>query len=121
MALVWSNVVAVAPELATGVSAAFQTLILGYVNEAVQADEFGGDESYTYVLAMAYLAAHYASLHKIGATGQSGPVTSMSEGGVSVGFANMFSSSGSPIGATSYGQAFLSFLRRSPANAGFVT
>lgn len=127
--IVWSDVVAVAPELATGVAAAFQTLILGYVNEVVQASEFGGEESYTYTLARAYLAAHYGKLHKEsadgGAAGTSGPVTGMTEGGVSISFATSFGGSNffsdPSLGLTKYGLTFLGFVRRSPANAGFVT
>lgn len=119
--IVWSDVIAVAPTLATGVSTGFQTLILGYVNESVQAGEFGGVDSFTYKLARAYLAAHYSSLHKSGEHGAVGPITSQSEGGVSVSFGGASSSGESSLGSTTFGQAFLAFVRRSPANAGFVT
>lgn len=119
--IVWADVLTVAPELATGVSAGFQTLIVAYVNEVVQASEFGGAASTTYTMARAYLAAHYAYLHKQAGSGGIGPVVSKSEGGVSISYANMMSSDGSILGSSSYGQTFRSLVSRSPARAGFLT
>lgn len=121
-AILWTDVVAVAPDMATGVSAAFQTLVLSYVNVNVVATEFGGEDNPTYVMARAYLAAHYAALHKAGVNGTAGQRIAQSEGGVSMSFAN-----NSPMGTdplldkTTYGQAFRSLSRRSPSVAGFVT
>lgn len=121
--LVWNDVVAVAPSLATGVSAEFQTMILGYVNEVVQAKHFGGESSFTFKLARAYLAAHYAYLHTLDEEGDvAGPIVSKSEGGVSISYGGASSGgSGDLLGSSDYGDAFLTLVRRSPARAGFVT
>jgi hypothetical protein len=119
--ITWSDVVAVATELATGVSAAFQTMILEYVNETVQASEFGGESSVTFKLARCYLAAHYGYLQKAGALAATGPVTSKSEGGVSLSYASPESGLTDPLLRTNYGESFLSLVRRSPARAGFLT
>lgn len=119
--ITWTTVIAVAKDLATGVPVEFQDLILAYVNDVVAPAEFGGEASPTFVLARAYLAAHYGAVYKLGGFAQSGQVTSMSEGGVSQSFSASAPSSTSPFGKTAYGESFLSLVRRSPANAGFVT
>lgn len=126
--IVWADVVAVAPSMATGIAAGFQTLILGYVNEVVVASEFGGENSFTFKLARAYLAAHYAYLHSIDSSGSggdvSGPIVSKSEGGVSISYGQSSTDSGgggnSLLGSSDYGDAFMSLVMRSPARAGFV-
>lgn len=128
-AIVWSDVVAVAPSMVTGVSASFQTLILGYVNEVVQASEFGGENSFTFKLARAYLAAHYAYLHTLDSSGAAGdvigPIVSKSEGGVSISYGSSTTSGGAGgaglLGSSDYGDAFMSLVNRSPARAGFLT
>lgn len=118
--ITWDNVVDVVASLATGVSANAQELILGHVNRVVAADVFGGDDSPTYMLAKAYLAAHYGYLNKTG-NGAQGPTTSRSVGGISEGFANLIGPGVDPmIGSTAYGRAFLSMANHSPARAGFV-
>lgn len=119
--IVWSDVTDVAPELATGVTAGFQTKILAHVNRVVSTRAFGGEESPTLTLARSYLAAHFAS--RVGPKrGKVGPVASQSEGGVSQSFANGAPPSTSELATTSYGQDFLSLVRSSPyARAGFVT
>ena len=115
--ITWSTVEAVARDV-PNTPLEFQVLILGYVEESVAPSEFGGDSSFTYTLARAYVAAHYAAMHARGASGPAGATTSMSEGGVSVGF-QAFSWSPSLFGETSYGRAFLSLI--GPSVAGFVT
>lgn len=123
--IVWSDVVDVAAELATGVSAGFQTKILGYVNRRVSQESFPDDE--TYVLARCYLAAHYGKLQKessSGAASTAGAITSMSEGGVSIGFggAGGASSARDPsLSLTKYGQTFQGLVRQSAGSVGFVS
>lgn len=129
--ITWSDVVDVAAELATGVSAGAQAKILARVEAQVNPAAFGGEDHPTYVLAKCYLAAHHGKLAKLAAAGGvvgagAGPITSMSEGGVSVSFGSS-SSGGSSGGAgglgnTPYGQQFRDLVAQSGvANAGFVT
>jgi hypothetical protein len=121
-AITWTDVTDVAPAMSTGVPVGFQTKILAYVEEVVNPAAFGGEDSITYLLARSYLAAHYAALYKEGTFGTVGPVTSMSEGGVSQSFASTMPQAESSIGRTNYGDAFLTFVRRSGyARAGFTT
>jgi hypothetical protein len=108
--IIWSDVVDVASELATGVSSGFQTKILGYVNEAVNPRSFGGDPSFGYDLARAYLAAHYALYYKLKAAAEQGPQTSESEGGVSESFSAPTMANQSIFNATRYGRLFLSLM-----------
>ena len=127
--LVWTDVIAVAPELATGVAVAFQTMILGLVEEKVSPASFGGADSQQFLLARALYAAHFGKQHKQGASGgpgggSAGPVISQSEGGVSQSFANISASGGFGGGAlatTIYGRMFMDLVRVSPGRAGFVT
>lgn len=118
--ITWTDVVAVAPKLATGVPNASQTVFLAYANERVVATEFGGENSETFTLARAYLAAHLAAMMQQGAVGQSGPVTAESEGGVSRSYAFVQLSHPSILSSTNYGKMFLTLLGQSPAQAGFV-
>lgn len=116
----WSDVVIVAPEMASGVAAPLQELILSYVNSTVAPSEFGGESSPRLKLARSYLAAHYAATSQLQAASPVGNITSMSEGGVSTSFSGSPMASESSLGTTNYGQVFLTFVRRSPARAGFV-
>lgn len=120
--ITWTDVTDVASELLVGVTSGGQTKILAYVEAAVAPDAFGGEDSPIYVLARAYLAAHYGLLNKQGSAAQ-GPVTSQSEGGVSQSFASLIGTSNDIfLGSTTYGRAFLSLVRRSGvARAGFTT
>jgi hypothetical protein len=121
-AIVWTDVTDVAPAMSTGVPVGFQTKILAYVEEVVNPAAFGGEDSITFLLARSYLAAHYAALYKMGTFGAQGPVTSQSEGGVSQSFASVMPQADSSLARTNYGDAFLTFVRRSGyARSGFVT
>ena len=118
----WTDVTDVAPAMSSGVPSGFQTKILAYIEEVVNPRAFGGEDSITYLLARSYLAAHYGALYKMGTFGAQGPVTSQSEGGVSQSFANAMPQADSSLGRTTYGDAFLTFVRRSGyARAGFTT
>lgn len=118
--IVWQDVVDVAADLATGVSAGGQAKILAHVNRVVDPGCFGGLDSPTYTLARAYLAAHYGALAKALTAGR-GPVSSTSEGGVSISYLNLHPANSSLLGTTVWGRAFLGLVYSSPkARAGFV-
>lgn len=123
--IVWQDVLDVAAELPTGtppngVPLAAQTKILGFVNERVSPAAFKGPDSFTFTQARAYLAAHFGLLVKRGSTGV-GAVTSKSEGGASISYANLTMPSDQLLGQTIYGQEFLALVQVSPvARAGFV-
>lgn len=118
--IVWADVVDVAAELATGVALTAQAKILGFVNERVSPSIFGGPDSFTFVQARAYLAAHFGLLVKRGSTGV-GAVTSKSEGGASISYANLAMPSPLLLGSTQYGQNFLALVQVAPlARSGFV-
>lgn len=115
-AIVWSDVVAFAPALAT-TPVAVQDLLLAYVNgEAVSPAQFGGEGSATYRLARLYLAAHLGTTGAMAMSGASGPVTSESAGGLSVSYGTGGAySSDSELTTTVFGRQFLALVRRSPA------
>lgn len=61
-ALIWADVIAIAPQLdSPKVPVDGRTMILGFANELV-ADNYGGDDSFRYKMARAYLAAHMGQL-----------------------------------------------------------
>lgn len=123
--ITWQDVIDVAAELPTGtppngVPLAAQTKILGFVNERVNPAAFKGPDSYTFLLARAFLAAHFGLMVKRGSTGI-GAVTSKSEGGASISYANLTMPSAQLLGQTPYGQEYLALVQVSPiARAGFV-
>lgn len=59
----WTDVTGIAAELST-VSVEGQTTILDYVNEALDPDNFGGEDSAELKLARIYLAAHHGTISK---------------------------------------------------------
>lgn len=109
-AIIWTDVVALAPEL-SGVAAGAQTDILAYVNTAHSVVNWGGETSPRLRLARIYLAAHFASSGALGNAG--GSVTSKSEGEVSVSFGN--ATSADALAATAYGRLYGQILRTSGA------
>jgi hypothetical protein len=117
----WDDVVEVAADLANpAIPVEFQTDILDYVNRHVHPGGFNGENSSTYKLARAYLAAHFGLMQKNRGTGGQGPVTSKSEGGVSISYATTFVPGAEDLAETAYGRAFLSFSKRSIFRAGFT-
>lgn len=110
-AIVWADVVAVAPELAE-LSSALYTDILGYVNVALVPTEWGGEDSSRLRLARLYLAAHYATMvSRGGSVGEIvGFVTSESAGGLSRSYSSG-ASTGTVYDATPYGQLFWALFR----------
>jgi len=118
--ITWDDVVDHAPDLAClDVEATVD--ILAHVNTALVVGEFGGEEAPKLKLARIYLAAHYGTVNKRG-DGAQGPVISERAGPLSRTYANgdEASSSESEFGATSYGRAYLSLLRTTPARAPIV-
>ena len=122
MAIAWSDVIVVAPELST-VPVALQNLILGYVNGSLNTDEFGDK----FVIAASFLAAHMATMALRGGLGASGgpigPVVSEYAGPVGKTYLNMFAlwKGSQYYNFTVYGQEYAMIVSTLPANLGFVT
>lgn len=115
-AIVWADVVALQANLST-VSVAAQMIFLAYVNEDLNPAAFGGDGSPRYHLARVYMAAHLGELER--RNGTSGNVSSETYGRSSVTIAYATNDEG--LMATSWGQAFKSFLDASPLRIGLTT
>lgn len=114
-ALVWDQVVAIAPELAT-LNATAQGLILGFVDDELDPGAFGGEDAPKYLMARIFLAAHLGRTSQLGGNAVAGPVISESAGGLSRSYANLFSagqSSGLWVGTT-YADMFNALLMSSP-------
>jgi hypothetical protein len=62
-AIDWTNVTDLLSALST-VTLGWQTSILGYVNNSLNADTYGGEDSYRYKIARVYLAAHMGLIWK---------------------------------------------------------
>lgn len=112
-AIVWQNVVDVAPELADpAVPVALQTLWLALANQDVNVSLFyRGEDDPRLALARAYLVAHFGSGYGEGSGGAAGPVTSESAGGLSRSYAQAMAAGGGILGTTVYGQNFLALVR----------
>jgi hypothetical protein len=105
--IIWTDVVAHAPELSSVPSTA-QTDVLAYANVALNASEFGGTASAAYRLARIYLAAHFGTQVS---SGGAGAVLSESAGGLSVSYGGPPSSD--MLATTGYGALYLALVRRS--------
>lgn len=118
MAIDWADVEGIAPEL-SDIPWSGRRCILAYVNNALDEDAWGGEESVR--LARIYLAAHYGTITRQGGNGPSGPVVSESVGDLSRQYA-----AASPMGTdplmdtTPYGKSFRGLLRRSLARLPIV-
>lgn len=119
MAVVWADVVEVAPELTT-YPVGLQTLMLARALESIDAAQFCGDATAEYNLAVRYLAAHFATEQKNATenAGVSGTIKSESVGGLSVSYGSHGAGAASRAGweSTSYGALFLALLRSSPCS-----
>lgn len=114
-AITWTQVVLIAPELAE-VETDAQTLILEYVNEELDPDDWGGESSVRLKRGRIYLAAHCGALalpREEGglAGGASGLVTSVQEGDARVAFSSLADilaggGDGDALMLTPYGQEF---------------
>ena len=98
--ITWSNVVAIAPELAS-VPLATQTAILSAVEAQLAPSQWGA----RYDLACTYLAAHLGSASIAGGQGAAGPVTSETVGSVSRSYAAPAATTAN-TGSTSYGREY---------------
>ncbi len=124
-AITWAHVEDHAAQM-SGVDADAQTDILSHVNTTLSVDFFGGETAAKLKLARVYLAAHFGQmlLTANATSGASGSVTSKSLGDMSVGFGSSSTSSilsSSEYGTTSYGQLYLTLVRRTTARVGFIT
>lgn len=104
----WSDFVAVAPDLSTTSPTTFAAMSQFAANQ-ISASTFGSN----YKLAGCYLTAH---LIATSTSGQAGPITSESVGGVSVSYAP---SGSRDLGRTGYGVAYHRLMRIA-AGGGFV-
>lgn len=117
--LLWSDVSALIPEMST-IPDPVQVAVLEYINDALAADFFGGEDSITYKNARIYLAAHVATLSTAGSSAPGGPVIAESEGGLSRSYAVILAvASCSTHPETSYGRLYDSLVRGSAGRAGF--
>ena len=105
--LVWTDVVAIAPELADpAIPTAAQTVILTYVNDNVKVENFDGEDGNTTLAVRSYLAAHMATAGTLqGASGAAGPVSSEKAGDLARSYATSVVTS--VFGSTSYGNMFV--------------
>ncbi len=117
--ITWSDVTNHYASLSTVASGA-QDDILAYVNDALSASVFGGEDSATYKLARIYLAAHMGELLRRNAAtaGAIGPVTSKTIGATSL---SVTYGTGASVGGgssvlltTPGGSAYLQLLRTRP-------
>lgn len=119
-AIVWADVTGFAGELATGVSAGAQTLIIDYVNTTLKVCGFGAEDSPKVKLARILLAAHMATLTKRRGNAV-GARTSQSSGGVSESFATLnLPDWAAMYAATSYGGLYAQLLSGSAFRAGLL-
>lgn len=123
--ITWTDVTSLpgaATLVAPLVSSTAQVMILAYVNgPGVAVNKLDGEDGATTKLARVHLAAHMASLDARGAAGGAGPVTGMSEGGVSVQYAQPSAAEiNTSLGETAYGRVFQTLIMRSPKLRGFL-
>ena len=113
-AIAWSDVVALAPELAN-TNALTQTDVLNYVNGGggtglsggllLNLTLYDGEAGMRTRLARIYLAAHFASMPRLGS---GGPLIGESAAGLSRQYGLMLDKS--KLALTGYGQAFLAMM-----------
>jgi len=112
----WDDVEAIAPELST-VSADAQTMILAYVNDALDVSLFGGEDAAKTKLIRVYMAAHRGAMTQRNGVG--GSVSSQSVGGISRSYGTV-GGGADDYNSTAYGQEYLSLIRNSPARIACV-
>jgi len=115
-AILWTDVTTIAPSLAS-VSAGVQSLLLNFVNEAIDTRLFpNGEADNRLKLARIYLAAHYASsglaADASGGAGVAGPVIGEAAGTLSRQYAAMTSSTSDPLlESTEWGRLYRLIMR----------
>lgn len=99
-----------------------QTVILAYVNgPGVAVSKFDDEGGPTTKLARLYLAAHMGALGLRGAAGGVGPVTQMSEGGVSISYAQPVQTQvDASLDDTPFGKLYSALIRRAPRIRGLL-
>jgi len=116
--VVWSDVLAFAPELST-VDIGAQTDILSYVNEIDLSQVT--DTAQVTRMARIYLAAHFGSVQKRARQGIGGPVTSESAGALRRSYGLSAMPSGEEgLGTSMYGMSYLTILRMSLSHGPFL-
>jgi hypothetical protein len=114
--IAWSDVTDLQANLST-VAAGAQMIILAYVNDDLNPAAFGGEDSATFVLARAYLAAHLGELTR--RNGTSGNVSSETYGRTSVSIS--YGASDDGLKLTSWGSAYAELLLASPLRMGLTS
>jgi hypothetical protein len=116
-AITWADVTAHASDL-TSLALGAQTDVLGYVNEAVDPDKFGGEAAHRYKLARIYLAAHLGTVSLKRGTPAGGPLISETVGEITRMYG--FSSEAAPdaIASTGWGREYLALVRRTATSRG---
>ncbi len=118
--IVWANVVDFAAPLSS-VDPDAQTAILAHVNTVLDVSLFGGEDGPTTRLLRIFMAAHMATTTATEEAGAvAGPVASESAGGISRSYANLSTPSDDDLKTTSFGRAYLSLVRTSPARVGIA-
>jgi hypothetical protein len=105
--ITWSDVTALAPELADK-PVEFQNAILTQVRDEVTDTKWGSMTRAN--IAAAWLARHLATVAPRGAGGY-GPLSSISVGGVSKSFAQVSSTDGTSLSSTRYGNEYLRLIK----------
>lgn len=120
-AIIWSDVTAVDSAL-SAVSVGLQTGILAYVNgTGIAVSKFDGESGTDTKLARQFLAAHMGTMNLRAAAGGTGQVTGMSEGGVSISYAQPgFASLADNLESTPHGVNFSIMLARNVNLRGFL-
>ena len=116
-AIIWYDVVAVAPELGgTKMAIAGQTAVLAIANYQLDVNNWGGEDSVLLHEGRALYAAHLATMML--KRGLPGAVTSSAAGGLSRGYGLVNLGTTSSLQLTSYGILYLELLRTTPARGG---
>lgn len=114
--IVWSDVVAIAPDLADpAISAGGQAAILVHVALQVAAGEWGPMTP----MGQAYLAAHLGTLWLRNGD-RAGPITTESVGSVSVGYGQLAGVTSHALDSTTWGREYHRILRLQSCTFGAV-
>lgn len=120
-AIVWSDVVNAAPELADpAVAVAWQTVLLSFANTRLDVNVFDGESGPTTKMARVALVAHFASGVGSGSGGATSPVTSESAGGLARSYASASAGGGSGFTTTAYGVTYRLLAQMSAGGAWLI-
>jgi hypothetical protein len=113
-AITWTDVTNVAPELST-IASTVQTALLLLVNDYLDPDTWGGEDSQKLLSGRAYLAAHLATLGK--RKGVNGQLTAEAGGGLSRSYGML--TNPTMYSMTTYGEIFAMLAKTTVARVGF--